>query len=76
MCLLQVLSINKYDPPLDVVAARDHMTQLMYQLMQPQHLYDTSVSPVRPFSLLQNSRCFPRPYERTRCSAIAHRVLT
>ncbi|KAM9771613.1 leucine-rich repeat and guanylate kinase domain-containing protein isoform 3-T3 [Syngnathus typhle] len=37
----KVLSVNKYDPPMDVVASRDHMTQLMYQLMQPQHLYDT-----------------------------------
>ncbi|XP_054608724.1 leucine-rich repeat and guanylate kinase domain-containing protein isoform X2 [Dunckerocampus dactyliophorus] len=39
----KVMSINKYDPPMDVVAARDHMTQLMYQLMQPQLLYDTTL---------------------------------
>uniref|UniRef100_A0A3B4ZV31 Leucine rich repeats and guanylate kinase domain containing n=1 Tax=Stegastes partitus TaxID=144197 RepID=A0A3B4ZV31_9TELE len=32
----KVSSVNKYDPPLDVVAARDHMTHLVYQLMQPQ----------------------------------------
>jgi len=36
----QVSSVNKYDPPLDLVAARDHMTQLVYHLMQPQVLYD------------------------------------
>lgn len=35
--------MNKYDPPLDVVAARNHMTHLVYQLMQPQQLYDRSV---------------------------------
>ncbi|XP_051911427.1 leucine-rich repeat and guanylate kinase domain-containing protein isoform X2 [Hippocampus zosterae] len=49
----KVLSINKYDPPLDVVAARDHMTQLMYQLMQPQHLYDTTLpSDDAPYPML------------------------
>lgn len=39
----QVSSVNKYDPPLDVVAARDHMTHLVYQLMQPQVVYDRLV---------------------------------
>lgn len=39
----QVSSVNKYDPPLDVVAARNHMTHLVYQLMQPQVLYDRLV---------------------------------
>ncbi|XP_057711871.1 leucine-rich repeat and guanylate kinase domain-containing protein isoform X1 [Corythoichthys intestinalis] len=39
----KVFSINKYDPPMEVVAARDHMTQLMYHLMQPQLLYDTTL---------------------------------
>ncbi|XP_061617514.1 leucine-rich repeat and guanylate kinase domain-containing protein [Phyllopteryx taeniolatus] len=39
----KVFSINKYDPPMEVVAARDHMTHLMYQLMQPQLLYDTTL---------------------------------
>ncbi|XP_070710191.1 leucine-rich repeat and guanylate kinase domain-containing protein [Pempheris klunzingeri] len=38
----KVSSINKYDPPLDVVAARDHMTHLVYQLMQPQVVYDST----------------------------------
>ncbi|XP_008299546.1 leucine-rich repeat and guanylate kinase domain-containing protein [Stegastes partitus] len=41
----KVSSVNKYDPPLDVVAARDHMTHLVYQLMQPQVLYDSSTLP-------------------------------
>ncbi|XP_041637122.1 leucine-rich repeat and guanylate kinase domain-containing protein [Cheilinus undulatus] len=41
----KVASVNKYDPPLDVVAARDHMMHLVYQLMQPQVLYDSSTLP-------------------------------
>lgn len=36
----QVSSVNKYDPPMELVAARDHMTNLVYQMMQPQVLYD------------------------------------
>jgi len=39
----QVASVNKYDPPLDLVAFRDNMTLLLYQLMQPQVLYDRLV---------------------------------
>ncbi|XP_056131889.1 leucine-rich repeat and guanylate kinase domain-containing protein [Lampris incognitus] len=38
----KVSSVNKFDPPMEVVAARDHMTHLMYQMMQPQVLYDSS----------------------------------
>ncbi|KAF6733894.1 Leucine-rich repeat and guanylate kinase domain-containing protein [Oryzias melastigma] len=37
----KVTSVNKYDPPMNVVAARDHMTNLVYQLMQPQVLFDS-----------------------------------
>ncbi|XP_074481637.1 leucine-rich repeat and guanylate kinase domain-containing protein isoform X2 [Sebastes fasciatus] len=49
----KVLSVNKYDPPLDVVAARDHMTQLVYQLMQPQVLYDSTMpSADSPYPML------------------------
>lgn len=36
----QVSSVNKYDPPMELVAARDHITNLVYQMMQPQVLYD------------------------------------
>ncbi|KAM6984914.1 leucine-rich repeat and guanylate kinase domain-containing protein [Aplochiton taeniatus] len=39
----KVYSGNKYDPPLEVVAARDHMTHMVYQLMQPQVLYDSTL---------------------------------
>uniref|UniRef100_A0A3P8S6A1 Leucine rich repeats and guanylate kinase domain containing n=1 Tax=Amphiprion percula TaxID=161767 RepID=A0A3P8S6A1_AMPPE len=45
----KVSSVNKYDPPLDVVAARDHMTHLVYQLMQPQV---TLPSPDSPYPML------------------------
>ncbi|XP_061663318.1 leucine-rich repeat and guanylate kinase domain-containing protein isoform X2 [Syngnathoides biaculeatus] len=49
----KVFSINKYDPPMEVVAARDHMTQLMYQLMQPQLLYDSTLpSDDAPYPML------------------------
>lgn len=33
-------SVNKYDAPMELAAARDHMTHLIYQMMQPQVLYD------------------------------------
>lgn len=36
----QVSAVNKYDPPMELVAARDHVTHLVYQMMQPQVLYD------------------------------------
>ncbi|XP_039891280.1 leucine-rich repeat and guanylate kinase domain-containing protein isoform X4 [Simochromis diagramma] len=41
----KVSSVNMYDPPMDVVAARDHITHLVYQLMQPQVLYESSTLP-------------------------------
>ncbi|XP_068076856.1 leucine-rich repeat and guanylate kinase domain-containing protein isoform X2 [Danio rerio] len=39
----KVAAVNKYDPPLEVVAARDHMTHLVYQLMQPQVIFDSTL---------------------------------
>uniref|UniRef100_A0A3B4YIR6 Leucine rich repeats and guanylate kinase domain containing n=1 Tax=Seriola lalandi dorsalis TaxID=1841481 RepID=A0A3B4YIR6_SERLL len=48
----KVSSVNKYDPPMDVVAARNHMTHLVYQLMQPQILYDTLPSADSPYPML------------------------
>ncbi|XP_031169528.1 leucine-rich repeat and guanylate kinase domain-containing protein isoform X2 [Sander lucioperca] len=49
----KVTSVNKYDPPLDVLAARDHMTHLVYQLMQPQVLYDSTMpSADSPYPML------------------------
>ncbi|XP_068442299.1 leucine-rich repeat and guanylate kinase domain-containing protein isoform X2 [Clinocottus analis] len=49
----KVSSVNKYDPPLDVVAAMDHMTHLVYHLMQPQVLYDSTMpSADSPYPML------------------------
>ncbi|KAM4615652.1 LOW QUALITY PROTEIN: leucine-rich repeat and guanylate kinase domain-containing protein [Polymixia lowei] len=49
----KVSSVNKYDPPLEVVAARDHMTHLVYQLMQPQVLYDSTLPSIdSPYPML------------------------
>ncbi|XP_030295321.1 leucine-rich repeat and guanylate kinase domain-containing protein isoform X2 [Sparus aurata] len=39
----KVSSVNKFDPPLDVVAARDHMIHLVYHMMQPQVLFDSTL---------------------------------
>ncbi|XP_067247127.1 leucine-rich repeat and guanylate kinase domain-containing protein [Chanodichthys erythropterus] len=39
----KVSALNKYDPPMEVIAARDHMTHLMYQLMQPQVIFDSTL---------------------------------
>ncbi|KAL0963045.1 hypothetical protein UPYG_G00348980 [Umbra pygmaea] len=39
----KVSAVNKYDPPLEVMAARDHMTHMMYQLMQPQVIYESTL---------------------------------
>ncbi|XP_051746728.1 leucine-rich repeat and guanylate kinase domain-containing protein isoform X2 [Ctenopharyngodon idella] len=39
----KVSAVNKYDPPMEVIAARDHMTHLMYQLMQPQVIFDSTL---------------------------------
>ncbi|XP_061571216.1 leucine-rich repeat and guanylate kinase domain-containing protein-like [Cololabis saira] len=41
----KVSSVNKFDPPMEVVAAGDHMTQLVYQMLQPQVIYDSSTPP-------------------------------
>uniref|UniRef100_A0A3B4GY09 Leucine rich repeats and guanylate kinase domain containing n=1 Tax=Pundamilia nyererei TaxID=303518 RepID=A0A3B4GY09_9CICH len=48
----KVSSVNMYDPPMDVVAARDHITHLVYQLMQPQVLYETLPSADSPYPML------------------------
>ncbi|KAM9468185.1 leucine-rich repeat and guanylate kinase domain-containing protein isoform 2-T2 [Clarias gariepinus] len=39
----KVWAVNKYDPSLEVVAARDHMTHMMYQQMQPQCIFDSTL---------------------------------
>nr|XP_006633397.1 PREDICTED: leucine-rich repeat and guanylate kinase domain-containing protein isoform X1 [Lepisosteus oculatus] len=39
----KVAAVNKYDPPPEVIAARDHMTHVVYQIMQPQLIYDSTL---------------------------------
>ncbi|XP_063998818.1 leucine-rich repeat and guanylate kinase domain-containing protein [Pogoniulus pusillus] len=39
----KVAAVNKYDPPPEVVAARDHMTQVMYSMLQPQRILDSTL---------------------------------
>ncbi|XP_062851461.1 leucine-rich repeat and guanylate kinase domain-containing protein isoform X2 [Trichomycterus rosablanca] len=39
----KVSAVNKYDPPLEIVAARDHMTHMVYQHMQPQVIFDSTL---------------------------------
>ncbi|KAM9328400.1 uncharacterized protein lrguk [Pholidichthys leucotaenia] len=49
----KVSSVNKYDPPLELVAARDHITHLVHELMQPQILYDSTLpSADSPYPML------------------------
>ncbi|XP_076015008.1 leucine-rich repeat and guanylate kinase domain-containing protein [Genypterus blacodes] len=39
----KVAAVNKYDPPMDVVAAMDYLSHLVYHLMQPQVLYESTL---------------------------------
>ncbi|XP_030635377.1 leucine-rich repeat and guanylate kinase domain-containing protein [Chanos chanos] len=39
----KVSAVNKYNPPMEVVAARDHMTHVVYQLMQPQVIFNSTL---------------------------------
>ncbi|NWJ06189.1 LRGUK protein, partial [Crypturellus undulatus] len=39
----KVAAVNKYDPPPEVVAAKDHMTHIMYSMMQPQRIFDSTL---------------------------------
>ncbi|XP_062490250.1 leucine-rich repeat and guanylate kinase domain-containing protein isoform X2 [Pezoporus occidentalis] len=39
----KVAAVNKYDPPPEVVAAKDHMTHVMRGMMQPQKIFDSTL---------------------------------
>ncbi|NXO02421.1 LRGUK protein, partial [Rhinopomastus cyanomelas] len=39
----KVTAMNKYDPPPEVAAAEDHMTQVMYNMLQPQRILDSTL---------------------------------
>ncbi|KAH0617176.1 hypothetical protein JD844_028973 [Phrynosoma platyrhinos] len=40
---VSVAAVNKYDPPPEVVAAQDHMTHIMYSMMQPQRIFNSTL---------------------------------
>ncbi|XP_075711214.1 leucine-rich repeat and guanylate kinase domain-containing protein isoform X2 [Rhinoderma darwinii] len=39
----KVAAVNKYDPPPEVIAARDHMANVMYSMVQPQKIFDSTL---------------------------------
>ncbi|CAM5083713.1 unnamed protein product [Natator depressus] len=39
----KVAAVNKYDPPPEVVAAKDHMTHIMYSMIQPHRIFDSTL---------------------------------
>ncbi|XP_072257946.1 leucine-rich repeat and guanylate kinase domain-containing protein [Pyxicephalus adspersus] len=39
----KVAAVNKYDPPPEVIAARDHMANVMYSMVQPQKILDSTL---------------------------------
>uniref|UniRef100_A0A8D0L1V6 Leucine rich repeats and guanylate kinase domain containing n=1 Tax=Sphenodon punctatus TaxID=8508 RepID=A0A8D0L1V6_SPHPU len=39
----KVSAVNKYDPPPEILAARDHMTHVMFSMMQPQRIFDSTL---------------------------------
>uniref|UniRef100_A0A8D0BRM0 Leucine rich repeats and guanylate kinase domain containing n=1 Tax=Salvator merianae TaxID=96440 RepID=A0A8D0BRM0_SALMN len=39
----KVAAVNKFDPPPEVVAAQNHMTHVMYSMMQPQRIFDSTL---------------------------------
>ncbi|NXI41393.1 LRGUK protein, partial [Galbula dea] len=39
----KVAAVNKYDPPPEVVAARDHMTHVLYSMLQPQRVFASTL---------------------------------
>ncbi|XP_037692059.1 leucine-rich repeat and guanylate kinase domain-containing protein isoform X2 [Choloepus didactylus] len=39
----KVAAVNKYNPPPEVVAARDHLTHIVNSMMQPQRIFDSTL---------------------------------
>ncbi|KAG8515675.1 Leucine-rich repeat and guanylate kinase domain-containing protein [Galemys pyrenaicus] len=39
----KVAAVNKYDPPPEVVAVRDHLTHVVNSVMQPQKIFDSTL---------------------------------
>ncbi|XP_064174805.1 leucine-rich repeat and guanylate kinase domain-containing protein isoform X3 [Anguilla rostrata] len=49
----KVSAVNKYDPPPEVTAARDHMMHAVFQLRQPQVIFDSTLPSLNtPYPML------------------------
>eukprot|EP00079_Xenopus_tropicalis_P008631 XP_002931914.2 PREDICTED: leucine-rich repeat and guanylate kinase domain-containing protein [Xenopus tropicalis] len=49
----KVASVNKYDPPPEVIATRDHMANVMYSMIQPQKVFDSTLPNIdTPYPML------------------------
>ncbi|OCT89263.1 leucine-rich repeat and guanylate kinase domain-containing protein [Xenopus laevis] len=49
----KVAAVNKYDPPPEVIATRDHMANVMYSMIQPQKVFDSTLPNVdTPYPML------------------------
>ncbi|KAM8882869.1 LOW QUALITY PROTEIN: leucine-rich repeat and guanylate kinase domain-containing protein [Synchiropus picturatus] len=72
----KVQAINRYDPPLEVMAARDHRSHLVYQLLQPQVLHDSTLPSLElpyPMLVLSGPRaCGKRELAHRLCQEFHH----
>ncbi|XP_034146019.1 leucine-rich repeat and guanylate kinase domain-containing protein isoform X2 [Esox lucius] len=72
----KVSATNKYDPSMEVVAARDHMTHMVYQLMQPQVIYDSTLpsldTPYPMLVLTGPQACGKRELAHKLCQDFSH----
>ncbi|CAL1526962.1 unnamed protein product [Lymnaea stagnalis] len=49
----KVAAVNMFDPPLDVVAARDHIMHVVYSFLQPSRVWDSTLPNVEtPYPML------------------------
>uniref|UniRef100_H3ATA8 Leucine rich repeats and guanylate kinase domain containing n=1 Tax=Latimeria chalumnae TaxID=7897 RepID=H3ATA8_LATCH len=49
----KVAAVNKYSPPPEVIAAEDHLTHIVYSMMQSQRIFDSTLpSPDVPYPML------------------------
>ncbi|BFZ08784.1 hypothetical protein BsWGS_11823 [Bradybaena similaris] len=49
----KVLAINTFDPPMEVIAARDHITNVVYSFLQPAKVWDSTLPNIEtPYPML------------------------
>ncbi|XP_026884882.2 leucine-rich repeat and guanylate kinase domain-containing protein isoform X1 [Electrophorus electricus] len=72
----KVSAVNKYDPPQEVVAARDHMTHVVFQHMQPQVIFDSTLpnleTPYPILVLTGPQACGKREIAHKLCQEFSH----